>query len=430
MDRDSDPKTLAILEHRGKHQDEIDLEKEIQRLSSRASDLENAIETGKTEEQRRMEQRKAAEKKSVKLGETKQSSTMVSRLRDAVRTTLGDFDEDGYEVPKPERLAKKGKYEVELEQLRALKRAKEDDLNRVIKREDALFEKEKRKVAKSNEQLLQHAENRRSKKIKTLKLAIQFEWNRSKIEDLGQKLDRIRNSLYSEVMLHNQASVGRIEKGQTGIRDLLDAQTSHLQHMDGNASQSHDDLMQAIKSFSDDLKEGKYLFPAIPKILTDVDPSLKSPALSGYDVIENSVLSALYFRKMDTREAQVSEAHSDTFSWIFEDPNEEGNRTWSNFRAWLEGEGGCYWIEGKAGCGKSTLMKFLVSDPRTLAALNRWAGISAELITASYYCWRAGTDLQRNQEGLLRSLLHNILSQRRDLIARVFPRQYNAMMTR
>ncbi|KUJ13186.1 uncharacterized protein LY89DRAFT_591281, partial [Mollisia scopiformis] len=169
------------------------------------------------------------------------------------------------------------------------------------------------------------------------------------------------------------------------------------------------------------------LFPTLPDILTEADPSLKSAALNGYDAIENAVLAALYFRRMEIREAQVQEANKDTCSWIFEDP-EEHQKPWSNFVRWLREETGCYWIEGKAGCGKSTLMKFLRSDARTLNALKEWTG-SDELITASYFFWMAGTALQKNQEGLLRSLLHTILTRRRDLIARVFPRQYNAMMT-
>jgi hypothetical protein len=53
-----------------------------------------------------------------------------------------------------------------------------------------------------------------------------------------------------------------------------------------------------------------------------------------------------------------------------------------------------------------------------------------ELITATHFFWRAGESLQQNQEGLLRSLLHAILGKKKDLIARVFPKQYNAMITK
>lgn len=197
--------------------------------------------------------------------------------------------------------------------------------------------------------------------------------------------------------------------------------------MNDAASRRDHNVIQAINSFTNVLKS-HFLFPALPEILTEADPSLKSAALNGYDAIENAVLAALYFRRMDLREAQVQEAYKDTCSWIFEDP-EEHQKPWRNFRRWLEEENGCYWIEGKAGCGKSTLMKFLRSDARTQAALEQWTG-SDELITASYFFWMAGTALQKNQEGLLRSFLHTILTRRRELIARVFPKQYNAMMTK
>jgi hypothetical protein len=41
----------------------------------------------------------------------------------------------------------------------------------------------------------------------------------------------------------------------------------------------------------------------------------------------------------------------------------------------------------------------------------------------------AGTALQKNQEGLIHSLLYKILTQRRELITGVFPRQCDVMMT-
>jgi hypothetical protein len=62
-------------------------------------------------------------------------------------------------------------------------------------------------------------------------------------------------------------------------------------------------------------------------------------------------------------------------------------------------------------------------------ALKTWAG-SADPLVAACFFWRAGSALQNNQEGLIRSLLYAILDRRRELIAKVFPRQYNAMITK
>jgi hypothetical protein len=77
-----------------------------------------------------------------------------------------------------------------------------------------------------------------------------------------------------------------------------------------------------------------------------------------------------------------------------------------------------FWIGGKAGSGKSTLMKFIHDHPCTKAALRVWAG-PATLITASYFFWSSGSHLQKSQEGLLQTLLYDILTKRPSLISKV-----------
>ena len=294
------------------------------------------------------------------------------------------------------------------------------------------------------------------KSVKTLSKAIEFRWKRDEIEELVQRLDRIRTLLYSEVMLNIQQSVAGIQEcfqstgqlledmsnsqfkyhketkseliaNRLAAGTLLQDQSLKLNAMDAAANSRHELVLQAISGFTEVLKE-HILFPALPKVVVDTDPSLKSAALTNYETIENAILASLWFRTMNIRECQVKEAYRNTCSWIFQDPKAH-QKPWSNFRKWLEQERGCYWISGKAGCGKSTLMKYIIGDPRTQNALMRWTGSKSPL-TASYFFWMAGTWLQKNQEGLLRSLLHSILAQRRDLIAKVFPSQYSAMITR
>jgi myo-inositol catabolism protein IolC len=47
--------------------------------------------------------------------------------------------------------------------------------------------------------------------------------------------------------------------------------------------------------------------------------------------------------------------------------------------------------------------------------LIRWAGDKI-LITASFYFWNSGTELQKSQVGLLQSILHEALTRQQDLI--------------
>ncbi|PVI03076.1 hypothetical protein DM02DRAFT_698828, partial [Periconia macrospinosa] len=124
---------------------------------------------------------------------------------------------------------------------------------------------------------------------------------------------------------------------------------------------------------------------------------------------EQRILSSLHYPYMYTRMSNVVKAHFETFDWIFEPDCDVG------FVQWLERNDGIYWISGKPGSGKSTLMKYLYSHPRTQAALKKWAG-ETELVTASFFFWSIGTQMQKTQEGLLRSLLLSILKQNHSLI--------------
>ncbi|KAI0018820.1 hypothetical protein F4780DRAFT_494425 [Xylariomycetidae sp. FL0641] len=113
------------------------------------------------------------------------------------------------------------------------------------------------------------------------------------------------------------------------------------------------------------------------------------------------VLRNLSFDYISSRAESVKEAYKSTFEWMF-DPSNCG------FSDWLHYGSGIFWIRGKAGSGKSTLMKFLVDHRQTSSALRSWAG-GRQLFIASHYFWLAGSPLQKSTEGLLRTLLYQIL---------------------
>ncbi|KAI0428146.1 hypothetical protein F5Y09DRAFT_349839 [Xylaria sp. FL1042] len=53
-------------------------------------------------------------------------------------------------------------------------------------------------------------------------------------------------------------------------------------------------------------------------------------------------------------------------------------------------------------------MKYVTVNEKTHHALQCWAG-GRGLITASYYFWNAGTEVQKSHQGLLKTLLYQIL---------------------
>ncbi len=92
--------------------------------------------------------------------------------------------------------------------------------------------------------------------------------------------------------------------------------------------------------------------------------------------------------------------------------------------SWLENDTQeIYWITGKPGAGKSTLMKFLTNHHSVKRHLSNWIG-SSPVIVATFYSWNAGTELQKSQSGLLRTLLYQCFSQRHSLVAKVCPKRW------
>jgi hypothetical protein len=137
-------------------------------------------------------------------------------------------------------------------------------------------------------------------------------------------------------------------------------------------------------------------------------------------------LRSLKFTTMNARRNHIVDSHEGTFKWIFpsrltaeeaslleSDIDEKlfwsgsSNSLWDNFEEWLQSESNIYWIYGKPGSGKSTLVKFLVSNNHTSAALNYWR---RETVILSHFFWRLGTQMQNTLKGLLCTLLHQALS--------------------
>ena len=132
------------------------------------------------------------------------------------------------------------------------------------------------------------------------------------------------------------------------------------------------------------------------------------------EYVSQKLLNDLKFSEMSDRPSRIVEAHKKTFQWIFQEPR-VGVKSWESFLQWLESGDPLYWITGKAGSGKSTLMKFLYNDNRTLNHLGSWAS-TATLITAAFFFWNSGTEVQMSQTGLLRTILYQVLQKLPDLI--------------
>ncbi|KAI1866694.1 uncharacterized protein JN550_007547 [Neoarthrinium moseri] len=164
-------------------------------------------------------------------------------------------------------------------------------------------------------------------------------------------------------------------------------------------------------------------------------------------------IQSLKFEGMNERFNQVSDSHHKTFRWILtchddsvywvsdeedreldnsppgdtksladSEPNDSGaesqedsrstasssvhEQIWDCFHCWLNQDDKLYWIQGKPGSGKSTLMKHLVQNPATKAAVRT---ASPGILILHHFFWKPGSSMQNSIKGLYCTLLYQLL---------------------
>ncbi|KAL2287693.1 hypothetical protein FJTKL_05059 [Diaporthe vaccinii] len=140
------------------------------------------------------------------------------------------------------------------------------------------------------------------------------------------------------------------------------------------------------------------------------------------ELLQDFILESLSFQSMESREQDVAKAHGNSFDWIFDITGSRGSANDPRFTEWLSTDnlGSIYWITGKPGSGKSTLMRYLSEHRETRRSLQVWAG-ERQVAIAGFYFWVSGSEDQRSRVGLLRSLLHQLLSLYPESIPAAFP---------
>ena len=183
-------------------------------------------------------------------------------------------------------------------------------------------------------------------------------------------------------------------------------------------SKEFQDLDQKIQKLINDISQGPKTFEELKDLLQNEYEKSREHVGNEFQEHERRLadeehrrrlLESLWFDKILSREETIDEAHSETLQWIF-DRSGQAVRPWDNFIAWLESGEGIYWISGKAGSGKSTLMSLLCQDQRTIDALTAWSS-TKDILMPRFFFWSGGTRVQKSLEGLLRSLLWQILNE-------------------
>lgn len=127
------------------------------------------------------------------------------------------------------------------------------------------------------------------------------------------------------------------------------------------------------------------------------------------------ILSSFRAPERDRRLEQISPNLANTFNWAYYNAS-------IGLTEWLRKGSGIFWINGKPASGKSTIMKYLYQDPRTYELLRAGSWRSKRrLMTANFFFHHRGSSLQKSFEGLLRSLISQILEEQRLLLPLLYP---------
>lgn len=112
-------------------------------------------------------------------------------------------------------------------------------------------------------------------------------------------------------------------------------------------------------------------------------------------------MDSLGYEKMDTRHDAIKPAHTKTCEWLL---HHQYYEDWIHPNQY-DDHRGFFWITGKPGAGKSTLVKYALSQTRD--RLRSQSEVEYAII--SYFFHARGGRLERSVEGMYRSLLGQLL---------------------
>ena len=251
-------------------------------------------------------------------------------------------------------------------------------------------------------------------------------WKKGELQDIQSRVDGYRNVLDTQILINlRYVRFGCPASSLWHLKLICPRRYENRQRFDLAAlqhSQDFQSLDQNVQSLVKIVSQEPKGFEELKDLIRNEKKEIKESINSGFQKHERRradreqhtrLLKSLWFAEILSREETIAEAHRKTFQWIF-DRSGRAVRPWSNFTSWLEDGKGIYWISGKAGSGKSTLMNFLCQDERTKDLLEIWSG-SKDILMVKFFFWSAGTLMQKNFDGLLRSLLWQILREFPDM---------------
>ncbi|GJC78838.1 hypothetical protein ColLi_01676 [Colletotrichum liriopes] len=249
---------------------------------------------------------------------------------------------------------------------------------------------------------------KRHQKWAKFKMSVAAYFKRGKINEIQARLVEIKTHVFEQLQIllyDNRLSLSR------SMRSLEEASEGWNRATEKRLALLAQDLRKLTESQSAAAASTEGL-----RIFTETWEHVSEEAKGQATIL--AILTSLRFAQIKERQSEIPKAHRRTFEWVFSDNSS------IDFSTWLRESSGLFWITGKPGSGKSTLMKFILGHEQTMLLSEQWAD-SKPLIVASHFFWSAGTTIQKSQEGLLRTLLFQILVNYPEIIPTVCPLRYS-----
>lgn len=243
-----------------------------------------------------------------------------------------------------------------------------------------------------------------------------------------------QSQVSNEISRSTQIILDSFLNARDELADLLRVQaTKIIEIQEAQAQREVFDVQHQHEVLRGKIQAGSFLSRKGPNVTNTFEPASFAQEAQLEEelrilVAENEILGSLSFDTLDDRRESIDLPYIETFEWIYEEPDIT-NRKCSNFVDWLRTGSGIYWINGKVGSGKSTLMRYIFENAKTMQNFETWAGDMPAKVYGFFF-WRSGDEEQRSQRGLLRSLLYMILQGHRELIPEVLPDVWNTVYSR
>ncbi|KAK3369832.1 hypothetical protein B0H63DRAFT_485620 [Podospora didyma] len=284
----------------------------------------------------------------------------------------------------------------------------------------------------------------------SLGIVIKTKWRESKVDDLKKALEGYRHVLETRLLIRIcdkndalrlqqetsftgldrtlQSFIQASSQGQIRMEALFVAQGELFRSQTFNTQQA---ITAALSSESSKTRDD---FATAMRDLGSGPPIWQR---------RERLLRSLKYSSSNDRFNQISETHEGTYQWVLQGirpwlgdtedhPSSDGlhsdshlhsdcspetaelNVSWNCFPCWLESpDEKIYWIQGKPGSGKSTLVKFLISESEGWPAPKL---MDQHPLILWHFLWAAGVPIQRSIRGILLSLVHQFLSVNEQII--------------